>query len=95
MADTTHTNTTPTGAPKDKTLWKNGAGVGAAIGTAICSVITIGLGCSRPLSTNPADYLLPVALVTLGAFVGALLGGIVGWAVPVAETKTDTQIGIH
>lgn len=92
MAETT---ATPTAPANEKTLWKNGAGVGAAIAAAICSVITIGLGCSRPLSLDPADYVVPVVLVTCGALFGALCGAIIGSCVPVVETKSDTQIGIH
>jgi hypothetical protein len=89
MAETTATPTTPTEAPKDKTLWKNGAGVGAAIGAAICSVITVGIGMSHPAPATPSGYVIPAVLVTCGALFGSLCGSIVGCAVPVVEPKSD------
>jgi hypothetical protein len=97
MADTTHaTHTTPTAPATDKTLWKNGAGVGAAIAAALGSLIAVGQGGQQqPPSTDPLVYLIPVAAVSAFALLGALVGAIVGGAVPVVETKTDTQIGIH
>jgi hypothetical protein len=89
MAETSSTHATPATAAKDTTLWKNGAGVGAVIGTAICSVITIGLGMSQPAPAAPSGYVLPAVLVVCGALFGALCGSIVGCAVPVVESKSD------
>lgn len=87
------TDAKPTGAANEKTLWKNGAGVGAAVASALGSLIAVGLGgthgVSQPPPADPTGYLIPVAAVTVFALLGALCGAIVGCAVPVIETKTD------
>jgi fructose-specific phosphotransferase system IIC component len=88
MAETT-THPTPTAAPADKTLWKNGAGVGAVIGSAICSVITVGLGMSQPAPATPAGYVIPAVLVACGALFGALCGSIIGSCLPAVAAKAD------
>jgi hypothetical protein len=96
MADTTHaTHTTPHAPATDKTLWKNGAGVGAAVASALGSLIAIGQGASQPPTTDPADYFVVVSAVAAFALIGAICGAIIGSAVPVIETKADTQVGIH
>jgi hypothetical protein len=84
------TETKPTEPATGKTLWKNGAGVGAAVASALGTLIAVGLGGSQPPPADPTGYLIPVAAVAAFALVGALCGAIVGCAVPVIETKTDS-----
>jgi hypothetical protein len=84
------TEAKPTEAAKEKTLWKNGAGVGAAIASALGSLVAVGLGASQPAPADPTVCLIPVAAVAGFALLGALCGAIVGCAVPVIETKADS-----
>lgn len=84
------TDVKPAGAAKDKTLWKNGAGVGAAIASAMGTLLAVGIGGSQPPPADLTGYLIPVAAVAGFALLGALCGAIVGCAVPVIETKADS-----
>ena len=88
MAATTHaTRTTPTAPAQDKSLWKNGAGVGAAVASALGSLIAVGQGATQPPTTDPADYLVVVSAVAAFALLGAICGAIIGSAIPVIEDK--------
>ena len=86
----------PQAGQRDRTLWRQGMGVGAAIGTAIISVIAVGLSERWMALGGPqGGWALGMLAVAGGTVAGATIGALMGWAVPVAETKQDTQIGIH
>jgi len=88
MADTTHaTHAAPTAPAKDNTLWKNGAGVGAAVASALGSLIAIGQGMTQPPTEYPADYFVWGSAVAAFALIGAICGGLIGAAIPVIEDK--------
>lgn len=83
------TEAKPTEPANEKTLWKNGAGVGAAVASAMGTLLAVGLGGSQPPPADMSGYLIPVAAVAGLALFGALCGAIIGCAVPVIETKAD------
>lgn len=83
-----HPNTPPTTSSAPPTLWKQGAGVGTAIGTAISACIALGIGSTW--ATNPNAILFAVAGVVSTAVVGMVLGALIGWAVP-AQTQTNSH----
>jgi hypothetical protein len=78
------------------TLVRQGAGAGAAVGGALGTCIALGTAASVwwPQNGSP-NFAVPVGILLALALVGTVCGALVGWAVPVAETKADTQIGIH
>jgi hypothetical protein len=86
----------PQAGQRDRTLWRQGLGVGAAIGTAIIACIAVGLRDRwEMLGGTQGGWALGMLAVGAGTVAGAVIGALIGWSVPVAETKQDTQIGIH
>ena len=83
MADATHA--TPTAPARDKTLWKNGAGVGAAVASALGSLIAVGQGATQLPTADPADYVVVVSSVAAFALLGAICGSIIGSAIRIIE----------
>lgn len=81
MAATTEPKATE--AAKETTLWKNGAGVGAAVAGALGSLIAVGQGASQPPTDDPADYAVVVCAVAAFALIGSICGAVIGSAIPV------------
>lgn len=81
-------STPPAATSTPPTLVKQGAGVGAAIGTAISTCIALGLGSTWYMVT-PNAPLYAVGGVLATAVAGMICGAVIGWSVPVVETKTD------
>ncbi|MCU0706446.1 MAG: hypothetical protein MUF18_21020, partial [Fimbriiglobus sp.] len=75
---------------KDRTLWKQGAGVGAVVGGGFALCLALGM----VWELFPPPYSLlhvagQAAMTLAGGVAGAVFGAIFGWAVPVWETTYE------